>query len=185
MELLTERLRLREFVASDWPAVLAYQSDPRYLRLYAWSQRSAEDVRAFVQMFIDQQHEQPRRKYQLAIELRGEGRLIGNCGIRKPAADAQQAEIGYELAPDEWGHGYASEAARAILRFGFEHLQLHRIVAHCLVENIGSARVLEKIGLRQEGRLRESELIKGRWHDTLIYGILAREWRDRSQEPTP
>lgn len=184
MMLMTERLLLREFVAGDWPAVLAYQSDPRYLRLYQWTERSAEDVRAFVQMFLDQQREQPRRKYQLAIELRGAGQLIGNCGIRKPGAGAQQAEIGYELAPDFWGHGYATEAARAILAFGFDELRLHRVSACCLAENSASAHVLEKLGLQIEGRLREQELINGCWHDTLLYGILEYEWRERAPSST-
>lgn len=182
--LMTERLRLREFVAEDWPAVLAYQRDPRYLRLYHWTERSAEDVQAFVQMFLDQQREQPRCKYQLAIELRDEGRLIGNCGIRKPTADAQQAEIGYELAPDAWGHGYATEAASAMLTFGFVDLRLHRVSACCLAENSASAHVLEKSGLQCEGRLREHDLIDGRWHDRLLYGILEREWRVRRELAT-
>jgi RimJ/RimL family protein N-acetyltransferase len=180
MQLITERLLLREFVAEDWPAVLAYQSDPRYLRLYAWTERSAEDVQAFVQMFLDYQREQPRRKYQLAIELRAEGRLIGNCGIRKPSADAHEAEMGYELAPDYWGRGYATEAARAVLTFGFEQLGLHRVSADCLAENMASAHVLEKLGMQREGRLRENQWIKGRWRDTLLYGMLEPEWRSAS-----
>lgn len=184
MILMTERLLLRDFVAEDWTAVLAYQRDPRYLRLYHWTERSADDVRAFVQMFLDHQRQQPRHKYQLAIELRGEGRLIGNCGIRKPTAAAQVAEIGYELAPDRWGHGYATEAARAVLTFGFSDLGLHRVSACCLAENSASAHVLEKIGLQREGRLREHELIKGRWHDTLLYGILEHEWRAGQQQST-
>src|SRR3990172_1464859 len=120
MQITREGLGLREFTEEDWPAVLAYQSDPRYLRFYAWERRTAEDVRAFVQMFIDQQREHPRRKYQLAITLRPGGQLIGNCGIRLKNAGTRDAEIGYELAPEQWEQGYASEAARALLRFGFE-----------------------------------------------------------------
>jgi [ribosomal protein S5]-alanine N-acetyltransferase len=176
MILTTNRLILREFVADDWPAVLAYQSDPRYLRYYDWTERSAEDVRTFVQMFLDWQQQQPRHKFQLAVTLKADGRLIGNCGIRLASPGAQSAEIGYELAPDQWGHGYATEAARTIVAFGFGELGLHRITADCIAENLASAHVLEKIGMRREGQLRESEWMKGRWWDALLYGILDREW---------
>jgi ribosomal-protein-alanine N-acetyltransferase len=155
----------------------AYQSDPRYLRFYHWTHRTAEDVRAFVQQFVDSQREDPRRKFQLAITVPGEDRLIGNCGIRMQTAGALEAEIGYELAPEHWGRGYATEAARAMLGFGFAELALHRVHANCIAENVASARVLEKLGMRREGQLRENAWMKGRWWDTLIYGILDYEWR--------
>ena len=176
MELHTNRLLLREFVTTDWPAVLAYQSDPRYLQYYDWTDRTRDDAQRFVQMFLDQQDEQPRRKFQLAVVLKSGGQLIGNCGIRKASADAHEADIGYELSPDHWGHGYATEAARAIVRFGFAELRVHRIWAWCIADNAASARVLEKLGLKLEGRLREKEYFKGRWWDTLVYGMLEDEW---------
>ncbi len=176
MILSTPRLILREFVADDWPAVLAYQSDPQYLRYYPWTERTAADVERFVAGFVAQQHEEPRTRFQLAIILRSEERLIGNCGIRLEAAGATKAEIGYELAPAYWGRGLATEAAHAIVDFGFRVLALHRVSAWCIAENSASTRVLEKLGLRQEGRVRESEWMKGRWWDTLLYGILDREW---------
>lgn len=119
MKITTDRLVLREFVADDWRELLEYQSDPRYLRFYAWTQRTAEDVQAFVHRFVDWQREQPRTRFQLAITLRAERRLIGSCGIRKDAADAHEADLGYEIAPSHWGYGYATEAARAMLAFGF------------------------------------------------------------------
>jgi ribosomal-protein-alanine N-acetyltransferase len=179
MILTTERLVLRDFVESDWEAVLAYQSDPRYLRFYPWEERTEVGVRAFVQMFIDQQHETPRSKFQLAITLRETGRLIGNCGLRRASPTAFQADMGYELAPEEWGNGYATEAARCMLDFGFGELGLHRIWATCLAENTASARVLERIGMRQEGRMRQDQWMKGRWWDTLLYSILVDEWKAR------
>ena len=177
MLLTTERLRLREFEEGDWPAVLAYQSDPRYLRYYAWEGRTEGEVRDFVRRFIALRDEQPRLKYQLAITLRLDGQLIGNCGIRMGRPDAREADLGYELDPRYWGQGYATEAARALLAFGFEELGLHRIWANCVADNVGSARVLEKVGMRQEGRLRDKEWYKGRWWDTLLYAILEDEWR--------
>ena len=71
--------------------------------------------------------------------------------------------MGYELAPRYWGCGYATEAAAALLAFGFRELKLHRVWAQCIAENTASAHVLEKIGMRQEGRLREQERMQGRW----------------------
>jgi ribosomal-protein-alanine N-acetyltransferase len=175
----TERLVLREFVADDWPSVLAYQSDPRYLRYYEWTGRTQDAVRAFIGMFIGWQGERPRTRFQLAIETRAEGHLIGNCGVRLTAPGSRVADIGYELAPDEWGRGYATEAARAIVAFGFETLGLHRIAATCVADNVASAHVLEQLGLRREGHLREVARYKGRWWDELLYGILEDEWRAR------
>src|SRR6266542_2791134 len=119
MLLTTERLTLREFTADDWPSVLAYQSDPRYLRYYAWTGRTPEDVHQFVNWQIARQREDPRIKFQLAVALKATGELIGNCGIRMESVDATEADIGYELAPPHWGRGYATEAARAIVQFGF------------------------------------------------------------------
>ena len=161
MLLTTHRLLLREFVEDDWPAVLAYQSDPRYLAGYPWTERTPDDVRACVQRFIAWQHERPRTKFQLAITLGTAGPVIGNC----------------ELAPSMWGRGYATEAARAMLAFGFERLHLHRVWAWCLDENEPSARVLERLGLRREGTLLENRWFKGQWHHSRIYAILEHEWR--------
>ncbi len=179
MILTTERLVLREFEEKDWQAVLAYQSDPRYLRYNPWTQRTERDARDFVGIFLAQREQEPRTKFQLAITLPPGGQVIGNAGIRMKTPDAYEADIGYELDPRYWGNGYATEAARRLLAFGFQDLELHRIWAWCLAENVASARVLEKIGMRQEGRLREHEWIKGRWWDTLLYAILEHEWQAR------
>ena len=176
MELITERLLLREFKPSDWPDVLAYQRDPLYLRYYEWTDRTPEAVQAFMQMFLTQQQKEPRLKFQLAVVIKSSGQLIGNCGIRLKSAGAQVGDIGYELSPKHWGHGYATEAARAIVTFGFTQLKLHRIEARCIAENVGSAHVLQKLGMQPEGRLRENAYFKGRWWDTLLFGILDHEW---------
>ena len=176
MKLTTDRLLLREFAGDDWPAVLAYQSDPLYLRYYSWTQRTAKDVQAFVRRFIDWQGEEPRKNFQFAVILRAKGRLIGSCGIRIGQGNGRKADLGYEIAPRYWGQGYATEAARAVVAFGFGDLRLHRIWASCLAENVASARVLEKLGMRREATLRENQWMKGRWWDTLVYGILEHEW---------
>jgi RimJ/RimL family protein N-acetyltransferase len=177
MRIATDRLVLREFVPDDWPAVLVYQRDPRYLKLYPWTDRTEDDVRSFVQRFVDQQTERPRRRFQLAIAFPDGGQAIGNCGIRRKPGNNWEADIGFELAPEYWGRGYATEAALAMVDFGFRELGVHRISSWCIADNAASARVLEKVGLRPEGRLRENEHFKGRWWDTLLYGLLEREWR--------
>jgi [ribosomal protein S5]-alanine N-acetyltransferase len=177
MQLDTPRLIMRDFAPDDWPAVLAYQQHPLYLRYNDWTERTPAAVRQFVQMFIDQQQHDPRLKFQLALVLKDTGDLIGNCGIRRRAPDAHEADIGYELAPEHWGRGYATEAVRAILRFGFVELKLHRISADLVADNAASARVLEKNGLQLEGRLRDKKFFKGRWWDTLLYAILEPEWQ--------
>ena len=181
MKLETERLILRDFVKEDWQWVLEYQSDPLYLRYYDWTGRTPEAVREFVGWFLDHQKQTPRIKFQLAVTLKSTGQLIGNCGIRMDTAEAFQADIGYELDPKHWNHGYATEAAHAIVDFGFRAFSLHRVWSWCVADNTGSAHVLEKLGMRQEGRLRENEFYKGRWWDTLMYAILADEWELHKQ----
>ena len=176
MRIATARLILREFVADDWPDVLAYQRDPRYLHFYPWIERTEADARAFVRMLVDEQKHRPRRRFQLAVTLPEGGTLIGNCGIRRKLRNESEADIGYELVPDYWGSGYATEAAQAMVEFGFKKLRLHRISSWCIADNTASTRVLKKVGLRLEGRLRENEHFKGRWWDTLLYGLLRSEW---------
>ena len=183
MQITTERLVLREFGENDWRAVLDYQRDPLYLRYYPWEDRSEADARAFVEMLRAWQSEQPRRRFQLAIVRRGESGLIGNCGIRRKPDNDWEAAIGYELSPQCWGLGYATEAARAMVDFGFSELGLRRIASWCIADNVASARVLERLGFVQEGRLRRNEFFKGRWWDTLLYAALAEEWQ-HAQEST-
>lgn len=178
MQIVTRRLVLRELVPDDWPVVLAYQSDERYLRYYHWTERTESDVRAFVQMLADLKNEQPRRKFQLAITLRDEPRLIGNCGIRRKPDNEWEADIRYELAAEHWGKGYATEAAQTLVDFGFRELGLHRISASCVTDNLGSVHVLERLGMRREGLFHEKAHFKGRWWDASVYGLLEREWAE-------
>ncbi|MGD8399251.1 MAG: GNAT family N-acetyltransferase, partial [Anaerolineae bacterium] len=137
---------LREFTRDDWRAVLAYQSDPRYLRYYPWVERTEVDVRAFVDRQVALQSATPRIKFQLAITLVDGGALVGNCGVRLTEPDAVEGDLGYELAPCHWGRGYATEAAGAMVAFGFGMLGLHRVWGECVADNVASRRVMEKLG---------------------------------------
>lgn len=180
MHLTTKRLLLRDYNPNDWQAVFAYQSHPAYLKYYPWHQRNPTDVQEFVQKFIDWQTQQPRSKFQLAVILQQQNKLIGSCGIRMQQADSHQAELGYEISPLYWGQGYATEAAQQLLNYGFEKLGVHRVWASCLAENVSSARVLEKLGMQQEGRIRQNRWMKGRYWDTLLFSILKPEWQSQT-----
>jgi RimJ/RimL family protein N-acetyltransferase len=118
----------------------------------------------------------PRTAYHLAIVLEAAGELIGSCRIEIRSAAHGTGDLGYVLARRAWGQGYATEAIRALVEFGFGRLALHRIWATCDVENRASARVLEKVGMRREGHLRQNVRRKGEWRDSYLYAILAPEW---------
>jgi [ribosomal protein S5]-alanine N-acetyltransferase len=188
--LRTERLVLREFVPGDWEATHAYQNDPRYLRYYEREGVTRSKARAFVEAFVLFQAEPRRSKVQLAVTLAEGGALIGNAGLRRDHADEPVADVGYELDPRHWGRGYATEAVRALLDWGFGGWGLERVHAHCIAENAASAAVLRRAGFREEARLRDHERFKGRCWDVLLFGILREEWaaaadRHASSETVP
>jgi RimJ/RimL family protein N-acetyltransferase len=179
----TERLRLREIEAGDWQAVLQYQRQPEYLQFYPWTERTRTDVQQFIEMFVTWRYEQPRTKFQFAVTLASSRQLIGLCGVRRTTLQSPEAELGYEIAPEFWRQGYATEAAEAMLAFAFTSLQVHRCWANCVAENGASIRVLEKLKMRREGHLRENRWMKNRWWDTYVFAILDHEWRDHQNIP--
>lgn len=179
MRIETERLVLREFRPGDWEDIAAYWALPVHQRYYADVPDRDEFVRELVTMFVGSQAEEPRRRWHMAVTLRGDDRLIGNCNLRVNNPELGEANIGYELHSAQWGKGYATEAARAIVGFGFRDLGLHRIWAECVRDNVGSQRVLAKLGMQREAHFREHQWYKGRWWDTLIYAMLDREWEPR------
>lgn len=117
-------------------------------------------------------------KLWLAITLRADGRQIGGIGLRIEPQH-QHAELGYWLGVAYWGQGYATEAAREMLRYGFEELGLHRIFATHFKHNAASGRILKKIGMHYEGCQREHLLKWREFVDSEMYGILRREWETR------
>lgn len=177
MLLETERLWLRDFVEEDWKAVYAYQVNPHYSRYYNWTHRTEDEVKLHIQDNIARQTTQPRGDFELALVAKDTDRVIGSCHLRITDSDRREASIGYELDPQDWGKGYATEASRRLLSLGFEELGLHRIWSQVIAENLRSGRVLVRLGMRLEGRLRETEFIRDHWCDTLLYAILEREWK--------
>jgi RimJ/RimL family protein N-acetyltransferase len=173
----TPRLVLREIADEDASAVHAYASDAAVVRHLDWGPNTAEDTARFLDIVRTARDAIPRTAYHLAIVLRAPDRLIGGCRIEIRNAASGNGDIGYVLARDAWGQGYATEATRALLTFGFQSLALHRIWATCDVENSMSARVLDKIGMRREGELRHAVRRRGEWRDSYLYAILEPEWR--------
>ena len=182
MRITTQRLLLREFEKGDVGAILAYHSQPLYLQFFPWTERTREDVDLFVGRLVAWRSMQPRSKFHLAMVLESENRVIGNCGIRLDTPDSAEGELGCEVNPDSWGRGYATEALRAMLTFGFRELRLRRIWATCVTENIAAQRLVEKLGLKKEQHISRHRWMKERWWDTLVYGIHHQEWSGQVPE---
>lgn len=117
-------------------------------------------------------------KLWLAITLRADGKQIGGIGLRIDPPH-QHAELGYRLGVAYWGQGYATEASRELLRYGFEDLGLRRIFASHFKHKPASGRILKKIGMQHEGCQRQHLLKWGQFVDSELYGILRQEWRAR------
>jgi len=109
------------------------------------------------------------------MAIKPSNELFGSCWLDIEDLDSQHASIGYFVDKAHWGNGYATEMVKALIRFGFQDLDLHRIYAHCDAENPATRRVLEKVGMRQEGLLREHYLRSYGWADVCMYGILRSE----------
>jgi RimJ/RimL family protein N-acetyltransferase len=177
----TRRLLLRDFDDGDFAAVHAYASDPEVTRFMFYGPRDEAETREYLREMRRSRGRRPRTAFELAIVRRDDARLIGACDLT--LEPRREADLGFILALDAWGFGYASEAALALLDAGFAELGLTRIFATCDVANLASARVLERIGLRRRGILRRHREAKGRWWDMLLFDSTALEWRTRPQTP--
>jgi ribosomal-protein-alanine N-acetyltransferase len=175
MEILTERLKLREITRDDFQAVHEYANDPMTVRYMPFGPNTEEETQEFINRNLRRQLEKPRTDYGLGIILKREDRLIGACGMHD--VTEIQASIGYILNRGYWGHGYATEAAKALVAHLFDELGVHRVYASCDPDNHASVRVLEKVGMSLEGRLRENMVIHEKYRDSLIFGILVNEWK--------
>ncbi|MBO4562111.1 MAG: GNAT family N-acetyltransferase [Clostridia bacterium] len=175
----TERLYLREFVREDAPAVFEYAGNIENTGFLPFSPEPYEDVLAFIERKLADQIESPRRKYDLAICLKETDEMIGSMSLIL-SEDKRQAELGYLLNMRHWHKGYATEAAKGFLRFGFLGLDLHRIHARCDDRNAASYGVMERIGMRREAHFIKNEyttvFAKKGWRSTYYYAILQKEY---------
>lgn len=172
----TENLILRDFVSDDRDAYRALRSDRKFSRFYSEEDVSTAKSDALLDLFIGQSLAQPRSKFQFAIVTQS-GDLIGSCGIRLEAD--RQASVGCELGREWQKNGYALEAARAVLAFGFEQHGIHRIYAETISENKAAIRLCKILGMRHEALLLENRYFQGRWWSTAVFAVLARDWRQR------
>lgn len=174
----TERLILRKLRAEDDEAVFAYASDPEVARYVGWDvHRSIEDSRAYIDVTLESYANGDPASW--GIETRDTGTLIGAAGFFNWDLTHARAEFGYSLRRRYWNLGYTTEAALAMIDFGFTTMELNRIEAQCAPSNVASARVMEKAGMSYEGLLRERMFTKGMYRDLKIYSILRSEWEAR------
>jgi RimJ/RimL family protein N-acetyltransferase len=176
--LKTDRLQLRPFQESDLPTFAAYRSDPEVARYQSWTPPySLDQAVAFLEGMKCAQPGTPGTWYQLAVELHSHPGIIGDCAFQVLPHDARQAQIGYTFSRSFQKQGYATEAVRALLDFLFAEYRLHRVTATCDADNVASARLLERIGMRREGHFIENIWFKGAWGDEYSYAILDKEWQ--------
>jgi RimJ/RimL family protein N-acetyltransferase len=181
----TERLALRPFADSDLDAVLDLESRPDVARFLPWDVMDADAAAAFVARRLTQGAiDATSSAMVLAAVVPPDDRLIAEFMLKVTDEASLQGEIGWTVHPEAQGRGYATEGARELLRLGFDDLGLHRIVAEADARNVGSLRVMEKLGMRREADLRENEYLKGEWVDSTIYGMLQAEWRAAGEAGT-
>ena len=169
---ITERVILREFRLSDWKAVYEYASDQRVVKYVLWGPNTAAQTRAFIRLCRRKAKQNPRTQWDWAILERETNRLVGGCSLTVTSWRDREAMFGYCLRRDAWNKGYATQAAKAMIHFGFRELKLRRIMSTCDVLNKASARVMRKLGMRREAHFKRNVFQKGRWRDTYLYALL-------------
>ena len=176
--LRTARLALRPYVPADLDALYDIQSRPEVTRYLLYGSRDRDQVREILEQRLRADGPE-RAAVDLAVVLLDSGTLIGDVVLFLRNPEHRQGEIGYVFHPDHGGRGYATEAARVLLRLGFEDYGLHRIVGRIDARNAASARVLERLGMRREAHFVENEIVKGEWTDEVVYAMLEDEWRSQ------
>jgi aminoglycoside 6'-N-acetyltransferase len=177
-ELIAGRVTLRRFQPEDLEAFVAYRSSAEVARFQSWdAPYPREEGELFIREQAGEHPDTAGEWFQFAVTLRSSGELIGDCAARTDGEDPRQAELGFTIAPGQQRRGYATEAAGTLLGYLFGRRGKHRVIACCDARNVASATVLERLGMRREGHLRESTWAKGEWTDDLLYALLDREWQ--------
>ena len=173
----TLRLILRPMVLADETDLFQYQSDPDVVRYIPWPERTREQVHTALVNALGVNKLESEGDYALlGIVLPSENKVIGQMALMYSSNQNQAAEFGYVLNPAYGGHGYATEASKAVVDYLFGTEKFHRVFAKLDPRNSSSEELLKRLGFRKEAHLKEEELFKGEWVDTLIYGILEPEW---------
>jgi aminoglycoside 6'-N-acetyltransferase len=169
----TERLTLRRFTTADAEAFAAYRSDPDIARYQSWdAPLPLSEAVQKVEEFAQGDPAAPGW-FQYAVDL--DGVLIGDLGLNLDE-NLMQAELGFTLASAYQGRGYATEAVRGLLDDVFIERKLHRVSAECDARNTASARLLERVGFKQEGLRLSNSWFKGEWTDDLLFGLLLSDY---------
>ena len=177
----TARLLLRPFSAADLDDVWSYQRLPEVTRHLRYEPRNREQSRESLgRMIRERELVKEGDCLSLAVVWPEVGAVVGHVELVWLSEQKRRGELGWIFHPRYQGRGLATEAARELLRLGFDELALHRISARCAAENVASARVMERLGMRREAHFVESELVKGAWRDELVYAMLRREWDELS-----
>ena len=177
--LRTERLVLRELLPGDAADVLVFRGDPEVQRYDDPPIHTLQEAADF----IDEMRQACANQQQQiwAVTLTGNPTVLGLVSLQQPDHRGDRyhcrAEVGYGLARASWGRGIASEAVRAVITYGFAHLDLNRIYAATIADNHESVRLLERLGFKREGTQRRHSLEDdGQFHDSAIYGLLRNDW---------
>ncbi|GAA2846462.1 N-acetyltransferase [Actinoplanes cyaneus] len=181
----TERLRLRPLTPADAEALLAYRSRPDVCRYVPFEPMTPEVIAdRLATYWAATALTDEGQSLTLGVEVAQTGRLAGDVTLFWHSRQHRGGEIGYVMNPGFAGQGYATEAARAMLRLGFETLGLHRIIGRIDERNEPSARVLRRLGMRQEARLVHNELFKGEWSTEVCFAMLSEEWQAQGSSPS-
>ncbi|MPY60987.1 GNAT family N-acetyltransferase [Streptomyces spongiae] len=174
---------LDRITSEDWPAVHAWACRAEACRYQPWGPNAEHETREFVEGAVKAWSDSPQSRFCYVARLGGDAVGMGELHVR---SDVQrQGEISYIVHPRVWGQGIGTQIARRLLTYGFGELGLHRIHATCDPRNVGSARVLAKLGMTREGHLRHTRLIRDGWRDSLVFSILEEEWRPTGQSSAP
>ena len=176
LPLATDRLVLRAYRPADWRAVHRFNTKPAWYRYLPIEPQTPATTKAFIRDCLEDENRSPRRRFILAVTLGQAGTVIGGIRIEIMSLANRTGSLGYTIDPAHWGRGYATEATRRLVAFGFDDLRLNRIEATCHPDNLGSVRVLEKLGMGREGYMRQHLRVRGRWLDGLLYSVLADEF---------
>jgi RimJ/RimL family protein N-acetyltransferase len=176
----TARLELRPFSPGDLEELYAFHSLPEVARFLYWEARDLEQVRQVLEAKTRQAVlEDEGQVLALAAVLRETGVVGGEVSLRWLSRRHRQGEIGFVFHPGHQGRGLATEAAEVVLGLGFDGLGLHRVIGRCDALNLPSARLMARLGMRQEAHFVHNEIFKGSWSDELVYAMLEDEWRAR------
>ncbi|MBB4927470.1 GNAT family N-acetyltransferase [Kitasatospora kifunensis] len=174
-------MTLSKIELADWRAVHSWASLPRVCRFQAWGPNSEQQTREFVAAAVEAWSRAPQQRFVYLASVEGDAVGMGELHVR--SRGQRQGEISYVVHPRLWGQGVGTAIGRELLTRGFEELDLHRVYATCDPRNLGSARVLGKLGMTWEGRHRHTALIRDGWRDSEMFGILEDEWRAATPFP--